>query len=144
MLQARHPRNAPIITMHIEQNLCMATKTCSSSRNLFSSSKTNRKVHKHTWRCLKNNESISPGLMYDHTWHMSHVHTGHCNSARASVNGCISLSMHQKVYTRKVLFSNIQCLSVVTSKINVWHILAKLEIPSYLRILTFPRPNRKE
>ena len=91
---------------------------------------------KNTWRYFKNNESITPGLMFDHKSHMSHVYTSHRNSARASLNGCNSLTSHQKLYLRKVLFLSLHFLSVDTSKINFQHVLKKLEIPSYLRILT--------
>ena len=84
------------------------------------------KVQKITWRCFKNNESITPGLMFDHKSHMSHVYTSHRNSARASFNGCISLTLHQKFYLRNLMSSNIQCLSTVTFKINFWDVLVKL------------------
>ena len=122
--------------LHIGSDLCQATKTCSSSRKLFPSSKKKKKVQKKTWRCFKNNESITPGLMFDHKSEMSHVYTSHRNSARASLNGCISSTLHQKLYLRKVLFLSLQSLSVDTSKNNFQHVLVKLEIPSYLRILT--------
>ena len=74
--------------------------------------------------------------MFDHKSHVSHVYTGHRNSARASLNGCNSLTSHKKLYLRKVLFLSLQSLSVDTSKMNFQHVLKKLEIPSYLRILT--------
>ena len=53
-----------------------------------------------------------PGLISDHKSHMSHVHTGHRNSARMPLNGRISMIMHQELYMRIFLFSNLQCLSM--------------------------------
>ena len=88
------------------------------AENCFQAQK-KKKVQKITWRCLKNNESITPGLMVDQKSHMSHVYTSHRNSARASLNGCIFLTLHQKLYLRKVLFSSLYCLSVGTLKINL-------------------------
>ena len=82
--------------------------------------------------------------MFDQKSHMSHVYTSHRNSVRAPLNGCILLTLHQKLYLKKVLFSSLQSVSVDTSKINFQHVLVKLEIPSYLRLSTknMQVPNR--
>ena len=99
---------------YIGSDLCQATKTWSSSHKLFPSFKKKMKVKKYSWRCCKNNESITPGLMFDHK---SHMYTSHRNSARETLNGCISLTLHQKLYLRQFIFSTEQCLSMVTFKI---------------------------
>ena len=77
-----------------------------------------KKKRSNSWRCFKNNESITPRLMFDHKPHIPHVYTGHRNSVRASWKDCISLILHQKIIFEKS-FVFISILSVCTLKINL-------------------------
>ena len=79
---------------------------------MFPSSNIQRKGAKSTWRCFENNGSLRPGLTFDHKSHTSHVYADHRNRARAFLNGCISLILHQKLYMRRFFFPNLRCLSV--------------------------------
>ena len=112
-----------------DQNLTFLCK-------LVPKAKQGKKMQITSWRCFKNCGIIRFGLMCKQMAQMAHEYASHRSRARASLNSRTSLKYYLNWHLRTYTLTSLRWLSMSIFKINFWHVLVKLEIPSYLRMLT--------
>ena len=118
---------------YIGSNLC---ETGKPEHNCSQGQIEKNKMQTNTLRCFKNHGIKTTGLMCKQKSHMAHEYAGHHSRARAYSNSCISLTWYLNWHLSTLICRAFHFLSIIILKINFWHVLVKLEIPSYLIILT--------